>query len=64
MKEYSIKIGDKFTDRAGAVIEITGEFLNGNFKTLIYRGRRRPVSGSVPAWAVQNNLAGGYWTVL
>lgn len=57
----SFAIGSRFVSREGYTYEIIDSYLNGNYLVMEQRGRRRPVQKSIPAWAITNNVRGGYW---
>lgn len=57
----SYAIGSRFVSREGYLYEITDTYYNGNYRVTEQRGRRRPVQKSIPAWAITNNVRGGYW---
>lgn len=57
----SFAIGSRFVSREGYTYEIIDSYLNGNYRVMEQRGRRRPVQKSIPAWAITNNVRGGYW---
>lgn len=57
----SFAIGSCFVSREGYTYKIIDSYLNGNYRVMEQRGRRRPVQKSIPAWAITNNVRGGYW---
>ena len=57
----SFAIGSRFVSREGYTYEIIDSYLNGNYRVMEQRGLRRPVQKSIPAWAITNNVRGGYW---
>lgn len=57
----SFAIGSRFVSREGYTYEIIDSYLNGNYRVMEQRGRRQPVQKSIPAWAITNNVRGGYW---
>lgn len=63
MEKLSVKIGDKFVSRNGFFYVVTGEYANGNYKMTEQKGKKKPVQKSVPLWAIQNNIRGGYWAI-
>ena len=62
--KISYSVGSRFVSREGYLYVIVDCFVNGNWKLSEQRGRKKPVFKSVPSWAIDNNIRGGYWSVV